>query len=299
MSLNTPHFGTNLANLLIALHDDPGTEVEIEEDIREVIWLSGNPPGQAGNITAGAICSLAQNSVDLGRLNASVPMAHVFTATGGPAGSETDPAEFWESIFAELFEDRFTEEVCVNGIVILGFCTGTWVPVYPQATVDAFRFREENDLIVPLSSQLGGVGGASQAATNSASTEHFDSLITRGFTKSPAAAQQIRTILDAATSSAVLTTLPAVSSRGDGVSIPPVPGQGEATDAAIYANQCASGGQMNNLAMGVTLLAAAQSFDPDIRIVSPAEGEVFEPGDTVNIVVELLNPDFVGALKAE
>ena len=299
VSLNTPHFGTNLANLLIALHENTGTDVDIEEDVREVIEL-GESPGQAGNITAGAICSLAQNSADLGRLAASVPMAHVFTATGGPTGSEADPAEFWESIFAELFEDRFTARRCIGGAVILGFCTGTWVPIYPQAVVDAFRFRERNDLIVPLSSQLGGVNETSQASTNDGSIEHFDSFITRGYTKDAATARQIRSILDANTTSAMLATLPAVSSLGNGASIFPVPGQGAAIDAAVYANQCASGGSMNSFVSGpVALLATAQAlaYDPNVRIVSPIEGQVFEPGDTVNIVVELLDPNFVGGIS--
>jgi len=44
--------------------------------------------------------------------------------------------------------------------------------------------------------------------------------------------------------------------------------------------------------------AAAQAFDPGIRIVSPVEGQVFEPGDTFQVVVEITDPSFVGGIQA-
>lgn len=297
ITLNTPHFGTNLANLLIALHGNAATAQLVETDVREVVSL-GQVVGQGGNITSGAICSMAQNSADLAQLSASVPSAHVFTATGGPAGTPTQPALFWDTAFVDLFEDRFTATRCVNGPVILGLCLGTRVNVYPQAVVDAFRFREANDLIVPLSSQLGGVATVSQAVTNSATLEHFSSGASQSIPRSQSSGQQVRTILDVETTSPTLTTLAGVMSLSNGVSIAPVPGQGAATDAAVYAAQCASGGPMNTLVSGsAAFLAAAQLLNTDVRIVSPTEGQVFAPGDTVTIVVELTDPSLVGGVS--
>ncbi len=300
VSLNTPHFGTNLANLLIALRSDAGTRDRIARDVAAVIGYGGST-GQSGLITEGAICDLAENSAGLGQLRASVPMAHVFSGTGGHAGGVDSPAQYWDSFLAgllgyELFEDRFTETRCVDGTVILGFCTGTRVPVYPQAIVDAFRFREGNDLIVPASSQRGGI--APGAVTNDAAIHHFASAVTDSFLESAGAGADVRRILDAAASSPLLAALAPVSSLANGVSRS-VPGQGELIDAAAFSSVCAPGGSMNPLmsTMIVATAAAVQAFDPGIRIVSPTEGQVFEPGDTFNVLVEITDPSFLSVVE--
>ena len=54
---------------------------------------------------------------------------------------------------------------------------------------------------------------------------------------------------------------------------------------------------MNPLISSFFVAAAAQAFDPGIRIVSPTEGQVFEPGDTFNVVVEITDPSFLSVVE--
>ena len=47
----------------------------------------------------------------------------------------------------------------------------------------------------------------------------------------------------------------------------------------------------------VAAAAAAEAFDPGIQIVSPTEGQVFEPGDTFDVVVEITDPSFLSVVE--
>src|ERR1043165_8926263 len=85
-TLDTPHFGSNFANLLVGLHRANSTKTEsVVSSITD-----------GGLVTGGAVCDLAENSPALHGLAGGTPLAaQVITATGGPAGTENGPAPYW------------------------------------------------------------------------------------------------------------------------------------------------------------------------------------------------------------
>ncbi len=54
---------------------------------------------------------------------------------------------------------------------------------------------------------------------------------------------------------------------------------------------------MNGLASPFFLAAAVQSFSPGINIVTPVEGQIFEPGDTLSISVQITDPQLIGGVS--
>jgi len=283
LTLNTPYFGSNFANLIVALHK---AEPDLtEEKVGDIV---------GGEITNGAVCDLAENSPALQTLAGGTALpAHVVTSTGGPAGTEADPALYWGGVSGfRNFEAALTETECVRRNIIR-ICQEEQ-PIFPQDIVDGHRFREMNDAIVPISSQRGGFGTA--ARTNFANLLHFgnDAVFgvgqVDGVTNTEAVAQRALALLnepaDAANWSA---NLPAVASDGTGTPLlePGIPGP---NDAAVYADRCAPGGPLKSQTEGAMQLAAIEEGDPRIQIVDPMEGDIFVAGSTIQILVEIEPP---------
>ncbi len=294
ITLDTPHFGSNFANLLVALHR--ANPAKAESTVSAIT---------NGSIVNGAVCDLAENSPALqGLVGGTSLKAQVITATGGPAGTPANPARYWGGVFGFIrsFESALTEQYGTSWTVDAEgnpYCL-SYEYYFPQATVDGFRFREMNDAVVPLSSQQGGLGGV-----NFTDFIHFHippiPFVQRGVTDGSPIATRSFQILDGPDSSLV-NTLPAVPSNGSG-GPKTVPGRGMPFDQQDYANQCSTGGPMKPASAnavraqtrvdaqlrsdGANLAAAA---DPKVNLISPAAGAIFAPGDTINIVVELTPP---------
>ena len=294
ITLDTPHFGSNFANLLVGLHRVNPAKAE-----STVSGITG------GSIVRGAVCDLSENSPALAVLAGGTSLkAQVITATGGPAGTPASPAPYWGGatfLGLKSFERALTERYCTNYMidpfsgepVCLSFAFH-----FPQATVDGFRFREMNDAVVPLSSQQGGLGGV-----NFTEYIHFHIPgipgIQRGITDGSNVATRAFQILDGP-DSGVASALPGVLSNGTGTPRT-VPGRGAPLDQQDYANQCGPGGPIRGAAtpFGSQMFfdtkaddseVKTAAVDPRINLTSPAAGTIFAPGDTVNMVVELLPP---------
>ena len=236
VTLNTPHWGSSFANLLVALHNvDAKTATKLESTVN---GLTG------GAVTRGAVCDLAENSTGLAALSGGTALrSQVITSTGGPAGSPGTPARYWggATIFgAKAFESALTASYCAEWAPPMGPDS---MPVclrsefyFPQATVDAFRFRQQNDAVVPLSSQRGGLTG-----TNFTNYIHFHIPgipgVQRGITDGDDVAARLAVVLQGDDSS-LAASLPGVPANGTG-SVLTV---GTATAAADYAAQCGPGG---------------------------------------------------------
>jgi pimeloyl-ACP methyl ester carboxylesterase len=266
ITLDTPHIGTNFANLLVALHQSTPTATETT-----VTNLT------KGSVTQGAVCDLAQNSAGLQGLSGDSLTAYFLTGTAGPAGTATTPAKYWGG--ATMFgASSFESALTARQYPIIGPF------IFPQATVDAFRFREMNDAVVPLSSQQGKI-----STTTSFNDLHMHIPgipgVTRGITDDTAAATLAFNTLDGPVS-ALTSGLPSVGSTGNGVSIAPVPGLGPTTDAANYTAQCSAGGPMRKNA-STPLGSLTTDNDPRITVTSPASGAVFVSGSTLSITVSV------------
>ncbi len=301
ITLDTPHFGSNFANLLVALHR--AKPAKTESTVLDIT--------NGGIIVNGAVCDLAENSPALQGLSGGTSLkAQVITATGGPAGTPASPAKYWgdATIFGiKSFERALTEQYGTSWTVDAEgnpYCL-SYEYYFPQATVDGFRFREMNDAVVPLPSQQGGLGGV-----DGGNLLHFalhDSIpdwvpgIHRGVTDNGPVAAQAFQLLDGPDSN-LADALPAVPS--DGIGDPKtVPGRGAPLDQQDYASQCSSGGSMKPAKANAILVrtaGAAQSLstgaksavaaDPRVNLISPAAGAIFAPGDKINITVELTPP---------
>ncbi len=294
ITLDTPHFGSNFANLLVALHRVNPLKTE-----SVVSGITG------GSVVNGAVCDLAENSPALQELAGGTSLeAQVITATGGPAGTPTSPASYWggATIFhIKSFESALTATYCANWTVSFDgtpVCTD-FQPYFPQATVDAFRFREMNDAVVPLSSQQGGLAGI-----NFPAYIHFHIPgipgVQRGITDGRDVATQAFQVFDGP-DSGLVPSLPAVQSDGSG-GPRTVPGRGSPFDEQDYTDQCGSGGPMklnvfqvgnpNVVETGQVPAQPQQTAAPDprVNVISPAAGTVFVQGDTMTIVVELTPP---------
>jgi len=297
ITLDTPHFGSNFANLLVSLFSVNPSKT------RSTVTALTN-----GLVDGGAVCDLSENSPALQGLAGGTPvMAQAITATGGPAGTPANPAPYWggATIFGiRSFEGALTEQYCTNWTVDpfsgTPICT-SYAYYFPQATVNAFRFRQMNDAVVPLSSQQGGLGGI-----NFTQYIHFHIPgipgVQRGITDGSDVSTQVFQILDGP-NSGLAGSLPAVPSNGTGVPMT-VPGLGTTVDQQNYSNQCGAGGPMKTNAIirgGRRPLTAqlvdapgtpeaAAAADPRVNLVSPTAGTIFTQGDTMTIVVELTPP---------
>src|SRR6185295_17673512 len=74
ITLDTPHFGSNFANLLVGLHRVSPAKTE-----STVSGITG------GSIVNGAVCDLSENSPALAGIGGTSLRSQVITATGGPA----------------------------------------------------------------------------------------------------------------------------------------------------------------------------------------------------------------------
>jgi pimeloyl-ACP methyl ester carboxylesterase len=285
ITLDTPHIGTNFANLLVALHQS--TPAPTEQTVMNLTQ---------GLITQGAVCDLAQNSTGIQGLSGDSLKAQALTGTGGPAGTATTGAPYWGG--ATVFHVRSFEGALTAHTGPMG--TGPFV--FPQATVNAFRFREMNDAVVPLSSQQGGIG----STVNFPNDLHMHipgiPMVQQGITDDTNAATTAFNTLDGPVSG-LTAGLPGEGSTGNGVSIPPVPGLGATTDAANYTAQCGAGGPMrlNRLdpfgkrqpsqqptGSSQTMREQARpalTYSPNVTVTSPAAGASFVSGSTLTITV--------------
>lgn len=284
VTLDTPHWGSSFANLLVALHNGTATEATRVETT--VTGLTG------GNMLQGAVCDLSENSTGLQALGSTALRSQAITATGGPGGTPAAPARYWggATVFGlRSFEAALTETYCAEW----AFAGRTRTCVrrafhLPQAVVDAYRFREGNDAVVSLTSQQGGLGGIN---FNDYIHFHIPGIpgVQRGITDGADVATRVFQLLDGPDSD-LAASWPGVPSDGSGRPRAPVPGVAGA--AAAFTAQCGPGGPMAQPtpmkahARGAAVLAA----DARVRIVSPAPGSVAVQGAPLSVTVELLPP---------
>jgi pimeloyl-ACP methyl ester carboxylesterase len=280
ITLDTPHWGSSFANLLVALHN--GTAAEATYAEATVTGLTG------GNMLQGAVCDLSENSTALAALGSTALRSQAITATGGPNGSVANPAPYWggATVFGlNSFEEALTRTFCAQWSG-RGVCARRDFHL-PRATVDAYRFREGNDAVVSLTSQGGGLAG-----TNYPAYLHFHIPgipgVTRGVTDGTDVAAQVFQIFDGP-DSGLAAGFAAVPSDGSGTPRAPVPGITGA--AAAFAAQCAPGGPMKppGLQMKATRREAAL-VDPSVTIVSPAPGTLVDLGSPLAVTVTLQPP---------
>ena len=289
VTLDTPHLGSSFANLLVSLHNvNAATATKLEATVH---GLTG------GALNNGAVCDLAENSAGLAALNGGTALrSQVITATGGPAGTAAAPAPYWggATIFgAKSFERALTETYCAEWQAS-GDPMGMPICVrnefhFPQATVNAFRFREQNDAVVALSSQQGGLAG-----TNFNEYIHFHIPgipgVQRGVTDGNNVATRVGVLMQG-DDNALQASLPGVGSSGGGGART----VGTTTQAADYAAQCGGGGPMKTAGTVADALRRAagpvpMAADPRVRIVSPLAGSSVNLGDPLTVVVELSPP---------
>jgi hypothetical protein len=313
ITLDTPHFGTSFANLLVALHSvDP---VDTENTVGNVVPLT--PPEPPASVINGAVCDLAENSSALSTLSGGTGIASlVIEATGGPAVgtgptvSGVPTALFWGGVLGfNSFEAALTASRCAQST--LDTTCMLYEPVFPQGTVNSFRFREANDAIVPSSSQINAgpnLGGASSGPIFPKlihfAIPWYASLLQQGVTKTGAVATEAFQLLDGTSGGFTFASLQGVSSDGTGSPLT-VPGQGGNVDKQAYATQCTPGGPMkpltsstlasssehpNTVAAQVPRATAHIVVDPRVNIVSPGAGSTFAPGDIIPISVQVTPP---------
>ena len=298
VTLDTPHLGSSFANLLVTLHNvDAKTATKVESTVTTLV---------SGSMLNGAVCDLSENSGGLQALNGGTALrSQVITATGGPPGSVATPARYWggATIFgAKAFEAALTSTYCAEWDVIPGpepvpVCVRTEF-YFPQATVDAFRFREPNDAVVSQSSQQGGLAGIN---FNEYIHFHIPSIpfVQRGITDGANVATRVGQLFEGP-DSGLAANLPGVGADGSGR---PRTG-GTPGAAADYAAQCGAGGPMKP--PGALLPSAGQQRaqasavarrvpgaripDPRVRITSPLAGASVALGDAISVVVELSPP---------
>ena len=221
VSLDSPHAGSQFANMLINVHNNFS-----HLPLSSLWYLERLLPG---DIHRGAICDLAQNSPAMAFPGVGDVYAHAFAGAGGVVGD-----------LSGLF----------GGVVKSFF-------LFPDQVVhlQPYYFLDLNDGIVSVDSQhsLGGI-----PVTLDDTLVHTDFLGGTAVTASVATAQDAYRRLDAAGGFGL--GLPAVTSSGDGVPRPPV-GRGADIDAANYAVQCAAGGPMDQPAAARAVEPAAAGIN--------------------------------------
>ena len=288
VTLDTPHWGSSFANLLVALHN--GTVAEAARVETTVTALT------SGNMLQGAVCDLSENSTGLQALGGGTALrSAAITATGGPGGTAAAPARYWggATVFGlRSFEAALTETFCAEWAIAGRTRTCVRREFHlPQAAVDAYRFREGNDAVVSLTSQQGGLGGIN---FNDYIHFHIPGIpgVRRGITDGGDVATRVFQLLDGPDSD-LAGSWPAVPSDGSGRPRPPV--LGVAGAAAAFTAQCGPGGPM---ALPTPLMADARkraksgALAPDarVRVVSPPPGSAVVQGAPLSVTVELLPP---------
>lgn len=166
--------------------------------------------------------------------------------------------------------------------------------VFPQDRVNGFRFKEQNDAIVGLTSQQ------DEILTTGPSFDdvHFHIApwgltLTTGVTGDPLVASSAFTLLDGPVS-LFTEAFPASGSTGAGNPWS-VNGLNPATDASDYSKQCGSGGPMNagssssaeNRATVIPTATGATAPDSRVQILSPSAGQQFAPGESVTLTIQV------------
>ncbi len=277
VTLDTPHWGSSFANLLISLHQ-----------VRSIPTYFLVRP--IGDMTKGAVCDLAENSPALQSLVATTVPSVAVTATGGPTPS-----------YLAGFEQALTFNQCL-GVSIAGACIGARVFVFPQDRVNGFRFTQANDAIVGLTDQQGGLtSGPNYSSLLHFGFDIFGFSIIGGVTNTSAVAGSVFTLLDGPTGS-FASGFPSAPSTGLGNPFT-VAGLNSTTDTADYKAQCVAGGPLKPAAVAhikgeqdgdqprVQRLHAtpqgAPPVDPRVQITSPTADQVFAPGATLNINIQV------------
>lgn len=289
ITLNTPHWGSSFANLLVSLHAvDANTATKVESTVMDLTH---------GDMRLGAVCDLAENSPALAQLAGGTNLtSRVVSSTGGPTGSPEAPAPYWGGATwfgINSFERALTETYCSEWIYAHPgrICVETQ-HFFPQDRVDAFRFREPNDAIVALSSQQGGLA----LATNFPSLIHFKlPTSSSGITDNETVTSHVHALLDGAESN-FAASLPGAQADGSGTarSVPGMP-----SDSADYASRCTTGGALKPSAVGPSpkgvprSLPSAASVDPRIQIIEPADGSIVGANTPFLVRIELA-PDLTG-----
>jgi pimeloyl-ACP methyl ester carboxylesterase len=303
ITLDTPHGGSSFGNLLVALHSQDPLDLETT-----VQGLTG------GAVVNGAVCDLAENSQGLEPLASPTDLhSYVVTGTGGPTGS------FWNGVgFFHLnsFEKALTKTRCVRRILVgRSFVCVDEQPVFNQTTVNDFRFTRPNDAIIAICSQQGGVGGThcpDSTAGGANSTNYSDLIhfgadifsfqVVAGVTNTQKVATGVFPLLDGPASK-FASSIPGLPANGTGVPVT-VAGQGAVADKAAFSGQCTSGspppmkGNLlltarmthNNSRVSGNLATSADVGDSRVKITTPANGQQFAPGDTVNVTVAITPP---------
>ena len=255
VTLDTPHMGTSLANLLVNLNDALPLAAHLIAAL-------------LGPIDRGAICDLAENSAALYDQAILAPRSfrnHWVTATGAPAGTFTVWAKFvgpLETLMGALFDSA------------------------TQAThVDPYRFQNANDGIVSLENQRLYRQPATGTTTNFPMLLHTSiPFAGKGVTASGDVAADVLPALD--NDAAFAGYIENYLSGGDGHTSTV---QGRTTDPEAYARQCYSGGPMNPTPKPAPgpMPAAQLGLSEDVQILAPTPGQVFSPGDTIRVVVQV------------
>jgi hypothetical protein len=212
--------------------------------------------------------------------------AQVVTGTGGPAGAPGSPAPYFSPV-----EGVLTQQL----ICVFSHCAY----IFPQNVVNGFRFLQQNDEIVSLTSQqaLAGAGGSYQTGYVHTKVEQAADVATQTFT-----------LLDGPLS-AFHPALGGVGSNGSGNPVT-VAGTGVTSDQRDYANMCTGflaplqpllsektikGGKSANpggSASPEQLRPRTITITPDSRvtITAPTAGQQFVPGNTVSVTVQIASP---------
>jgi pimeloyl-ACP methyl ester carboxylesterase len=279
VTLDTPHFGASLANLIISLNANAPLAVSSIGSLGNFFRSLGFD--DAPIIYEGAICDLAENSPALEGLSSGTNLpSQVITATGGPAGTPRG------GLYYPLFEKALTAQYCFP--LSLLTCLLTTGYIFPQDIVNDFRFRQANDTIVPVSSQQGGLAGT-----------NFPNYIHTNVTGGQDVAFNAFTLLDSPGSS-FIAGLPAVPSNGLGNPLT-VPGRGTALDQADYKSQCVvANAPLNPQTHSTNAQAKKEAMadrqrnggprltaDARVQVIAPTAGQQFAPGQTVDITVQL------------
>ncbi|MDT8999723.1 alpha/beta hydrolase [Paucibacter sp. APW11] len=287
ISVDTPHSGSTFGNLVAALHQANAADAD-----RAVQAITNFAPA------GGAVCDLAENSPALAALNGGTSLkVQAITGTGGPAGSPAAPARFFGGVLGmKSIEGELTRKVCLKRDWKFSCVQEAYV--FPQATVDAFRFRQANDMIVSLISQQGGsCSGAGLAGFNFPTAKHSGPSLIDGVINLSAAAQRAYQLLDGP-ASGFADGFPGVASTGLGVACT-VPGRGAALDAQDYSAQCAPGGPLKPAAARFgrsSMLAvggararqdAGSGVDTRVQLLVGSGVQTVQPGQTLALRVNV------------
>jgi pimeloyl-ACP methyl ester carboxylesterase len=270
ITLDTPHWGSTLANLLVSLHTVAPTKVNLIGDV-------------IGSVTQGAVCDLSENSPGLQGVNATSVGGAALNASGGPF-----------TAYRTAIENILTANVCTGwSLTLPPHCT-SHAFLFPQNRVNGFRFQAANDQIVGLIDQQGGVGG-----------QNFATLIHTNVNSTPSVSTAAFGLLDGPASGLAGASFPAAQSTGLGAPAAPprgVNGLGATQDQADYTSQCGAGGSMTpslapqspHESIFSALVQNKQrpqpkpkTVSPLVVITSPTAGQTFTAGATLTVNVQV------------